>query len=93
MVFEDLYKKNMFFKDDMFFFQKKHSFFFKKTWQKKHLFLMVDKTKQTLLFKSYYEYFSKKEKNVKSLFLLKTLSWPPMGTGTAPASLVLISQS
>ena len=47
-------------------------FFSKKAWLKKHFF-MVDKTKQKLLLINY-ECFSK-EKNVKSLFLLKTLTW------------------
>ena len=59
----------MFFKDDVFFS-------FPKKLGKENAFFMVDKTKQKLLFENY-ECFSKKKKNVKSLFLLKTFAWAP----------------
>ena len=76
MNFEDLYKKNMLFKEDMFF-PKNTAFFSKKAWQKKHMFFMVDKTKQKLLFQNY-ECFSKKEKNVKSLSFAKDICLDPL---------------
>ena len=44
---------------------------------------MVDKTKQKLLFENF-ECFFKKEKNVKSLFLLKTLTWVLYGYRYSP---------
>ena len=47
------------------------------------MIFMVDKTKQNLLFKNY-ECFSKKELNVKSLFLLKTLTWAFYRYGYSP---------
>ena len=47
------------------------------------MIFMVDKTKQKLLFENY-ECFSKKEKNVKILFLLKTLTWAPYGYRYSP---------
>ena len=67
----------------MFFSKKKNTIFAWKKTGKKHLFFMVDKTKQKLLFKNY-EYFSKKEKNVKNLFLLKILTWAPYGYRYSP---------
>ena len=41
------------------------------------MLFMVDKTTQKLLFENYECFF--KEKNVKSLFLLKTLTWALYG--------------
>ena len=59
----------MFFKDDMFFFQ---------NLAKTYVF-MVDKTKQKLLFENYISFSKKEKKNVKSLFLVKTLTWASYG--------------
>ena len=75
MVFEDLYKKNMFFKDDMFFF--------KITWQKKYMFFVVDKTKQKLLFKNY-ECFSKKEKKYQELIFAEGTYLSPLWVQVQP---------
>ena len=47
------------------------------------MFFMVDNTKQKLLFENY-ECFSKKEKNVKSLFLLKAITYVPYGCRYSP---------
>ena len=58
---------------------------------KRNVFL-VDKTKQKLLFENY-ECFSKKEKQCQELIFAENLPGPPMGTGTARTSLVLIRQS
>ena len=67
MVFEDLYKKDMFFKDDMFLFQKKRCFFLKKLGKENTCFFVVDKTKQKILFENY-KCFSKKEKKSGAYF-------------------------
>ena len=82
MVFEDHYKKSCFLKMACFFFPKKLG--------KKHIFFIVDKTKQKLLFENY-ECFSKKEKKMsRNYFCYRHSNGPPMGTSTARTSLVLI---
>ena len=80
MVFEDLYKKTCFLKMTSFF--QKKTCFFQKNLAKKQMFFMVDQTKQKLLLENY-ECFSKK-KNVKGLFLLKTLTWASYGYRYSP---------
>ena len=62
MVFEDLYKKNMFFKDDVFYFPEKTRFLWS-TKQNKNFCLQIMNV--SLIRKS----------NVKSLFVLKTLTY------------------
>ena len=57
----------------------KKVFFF----QKELMFCMVKKTKQKLLFENY-ECFSKMKNNVKSLFLLKTLTCASYGYRYSP---------
>ena len=83
MVCEDLYKKSMFFKDDMFFFQKDTVFFFKKILAKKHMFFMIDKTKQKLLFENY-ECFSNKEKKCQELIFAEDTYLGPLKVQVQP---------
>ena len=67
----------------MIFFQKERCFFFKKQLANKHMFFMVDITKQKLCSKIM-NAFLRRKKNVKSLFLRKTLTWAPYGYRYSP---------
>ena len=79
MVFKDLYKKHVFLKMTFFF---QNSVFFKKAWQK-HMFFMVYKTKQKLLFENY-ECISKKEKKCQELIFAEDTYLGPLWVQVQP---------
>ena len=64
----------MFFKDGIFF---------QKNFEKKHMFFVVDKTKQKLLFENY-ECFSKQEKKCQDLIFAEDTYQGPYGYRYSP---------
>ena len=64
-------------------FSKTNSVFYLKNLAKKHMFIMVDKTKQKLLFEIY-ECFSKNEKNCQELVFAEDTYLGPLWVQVLP---------